>query len=231
MKEQKLKRYRLGVSRTFPSTHPRGGEETYFVYKILTALFPNETLFPVTCNECGWESWSNLAEGGGQIADTGEYGDIYCPKCHSNQLDDTSENSFMYYKENENIWEKFHTIRNNYDLWVKRMAEVQAGRAVIEIYYWDGKPRHKGSKQVVFATLDKYSGCGVQRVYFAINTLELPFIDNFEEKQSLTDVQGIHILNQLAKNDGLLLDDFSAWFKNYDLSMPKAIIQFTNFRY
>lgn len=222
MKEQKIKRYRLGVSRTFPSTHPIGGEETYFVYKILTALFPNETLFPVTCNECGWESWSNLAEGGGQIADTGEYGDIYCPKCHSNQLDDTSENSFMYYKENENIWEKFHTIRNNYDLWVKRMAEVQSGRAVIELFYWSGKPYR--SKQVVFAVLDENSGCGVQELDFMADNIERPCI--FGNGYAVRS----HI-SILAYNDGLSLDDFKAWFKNYDLSKPKAIIQFTNLRY
>lgn len=176
MKKQKLKRYRLGVSRNFPSTHPKKGQATGFINSILNAI---------------------------EKIPFNPYADKF----------------------------KLHTIRNNYELWAKRMAEVQSGRAVIEIYYWDGKPRHKGSKQVVFAVLDKDSGCGVQRVYFAINTLELPFIDNFEEKQSLTDAEGIHILNKLAKNDGLSIDDFKAWFKNYDLSTPKAIIQFTNFRY
>ena len=35
----------------------------------------------------------------------------------------------------------------------------------------------------------------------------------------------------ISKNDGLLLDDFKAWFKGYDLSEPMAIIQFTKFRY
>lgn len=38
-------------------------------------------------------------------------------------------------------------------------------------------------------------------------------------------------LTALAKNDGLSLEDFKAWFKNYDLSEPLAIIQFTKFRY
>ena len=187
MKAQKIKRYRLGVSRNFPTTHARKGEQTWFIQAILNELNNHkETL--ITCYDENYKETNILIS-----------------------------------------HRKLHTCRANYELWVKRMAEVLAGRAVIELFYWSGKPYN--SKQVVFATLDKYSGCGVQRVYFAINTLELPFIDNFEEKQSLTDVQGIHILNQLAKNDGLLLDDFSAWFKNYDLSMPKAIIQFTNFRY
>ena len=36
---------------------------------------------------------------------------------------------------------KSHTIRSNYELWSKRMAEVQAGRAVIELFYWEDKAR------------------------------------------------------------------------------------------
>ena len=39
------------------------------------------------------------------------------------------------------------------------------------------------------------------------------------------------LLIDLAKNDGLSLDDFKAWFKSYDLSQPMAIIHFTSFRY
>jgi hypothetical protein len=35
----------------------------------------------------------------------------------------------------------------------------------------------------------------------------------------------------IATNDGLSEDDFKAWFEGYDLSKPKAVIQFTNFRY
>ena len=36
---------------------------------------------------------------------------------------------------------------------------------------------------------------------------------------------------QLAKNDGLSLEEFKEWFKGYDLSQPMAIIHFTRFRY
>ena len=36
---------------------------------------------------------------------------------------------------------------------------------------------------------------------------------------------------ELAKNDGLSLEDFTAWFKGYDLSETMAIIHFTPFRY
>ena len=173
MKEQKLKRYRLGVSRTFPSTHQRKGEETYFVVKIMSGL--------------------------------GKFNDEIGNATHASQ-----------------IIPKFHTIRNNYDLWVKRMAEVQSGRAVIELFYWSDKPYR--SKQVVFAVLDENSGCGVQELDFIADNIERPCI--FGNGYAVRS----HI-SILAYNDGLSLDDFKAWFKNYDLSTPKAIIQFTNLRY
>ena len=35
----------------------------------------------------------------------------------------------------------------------------------------------------------------------------------------------------VAQNDGLSLEDWLSWFKNYDHTKPLAIIHFTNFRY
>lgn len=101
------------------------------------------------------------------------------------------------------------------------MAEVQAGKAVIDVYYWDGKPYGKGVKQVVFATLDKDSGCGVQRVVFIDGDITRPLV-GWDIEPETTD---------MAKNDGLPFDDFKAWFEGYDLSLPMAIIHFTKFRY
>lgn len=117
---------------------------------------------------------------------------------------------------------KLHTIRANYPLWEKRMKEVQEGRAVIELFYWSDKPYR--SKQIVFATLDKDSGCGVQKLTSCSDLFGMAQcrIDNSTQ----ADFRGM-----LSKNDGLSLEDFKAWFKNYDLSEPLAIIQFTKFRY
>lgn len=181
MKEQKLKRYRLGVSRTFPSTHPRKGEETGFVNAILKSL---------NCPDC-----------------TPPDVEDYCNGCRTKI--------------------KRHTIRNNYELWVKRMVEVQAGRAVIELFYWSVKPYHKdknGIGQVVFATLDKDSGCGVQMVWFENNDVCIIENENYKERRFIQ-------WSDLCKNDGLNIVDFENWFKGYDLSQPMAIIHFTNFRY
>ena len=175
MKTQKIKRYRLGVSRTFPTTHPRKGELTYFKQKIELALMKQEN--------------PNL-----EIK--------------------------AQYPNGVELEPKIHTIRANHQLWAKRMAEVQAGRAVIELFYWSEKPYK--SKQIVFATLDNDSGCGVQKLDLIFG-IEKPWVIN-ENKISIE-------TNRLAKNDGLSLDDFKAWFKGYDLSKPMAIIHFTKLRY
>lgn len=167
MKPEKIKRYRLGVSRNFPTTHPRKGDPTQFEAKIQFAL-------------------------------------------HNNKF-----------------WQKLHTIRANYPLWEKRMKEVKAGRAVIELFYWEDKPYR--SKQIVFAVLDKDSGCGVQELDMSIFLSHSMGFVNFKEL-TFSGAKEIDI-KTLAKNDGLSLEDFKAWFKKYDLSQPMAIIHFTSFRY
>jgi len=160
MKTPKIKRYRLGVSRYFPSTHARKGEPTGFVDFILAG-------------------------------------------------------------------DKIHTIRGNYELWAKRMAEVQAGRAIIELFYWTGKPYHKdenGVGQVVFATLGKEDGVGIQRIDLAEEFFKTNWIVGQAEFSD-------QLLSTVAQHDGLSLEDFKAWFEGYDLSEPMAIIHLTNFRY
>lgn len=225
MKTTKIKRYRLGFSRNFPKTHSKAGQKTYFEFKILASVY-HETYFPVECTNCGWKGWSHLANGGSQIADTGDYSDIYCPKCGTENLEDIAEYEMTYYRNNENIWPKLHTIRGDYKLWKKRMAEVQAGSAVIELFYFEGKTCN--SPQVVFATLDKDSGCGVQEISFFSglkgNSEGRIHTDPFDPtKRVLTTI--------IAKNDGLSTEDFKELFKIYNLEQTFAIIHFTSFRY
>ena len=115
---------------------------------------------------------------------------------------------------------KIHTIRANYDLWKKRIDEINAGEAVLSLRYWTGKPYK--SKQKDFATICK-GGIGVQKLGFSSGKIHYPFIA--ADKASSLDVELI------AHNDGLSLSDFEAWFKGYDLSKAMAIIHFTDFRY
>ena len=46
-------------------------------------------------------------------------------------------------------------------------------------------------------------------------------------------IDGRHIdcAEMLSKNDGLTVEDWRNWFKDYDLSLPLVIIHFTPFRY
>lgn len=191
MTAQKIKRYRLGVSRKFPKGHPRAGESTNFVEKIFTSF---DRI--ILCSHCGF---------------------IRLCRGHSHCV-----------QASLNYDQKLHTIRSNYPLWEKRMKEVHVGRAVIELFYWEGKQRHKGSKQIVFATLDKDSGCGLQEIIF-IGKISCVVGGYKETKDDL--VGNIIHAKEIAKNDGLSIDDFKAWFKSYDLSKPMAIIHFTKFRY
>lgn len=181
MKTQKIKRYRLGVSRNFPITHPKKGKPTYFIEKIQLSL-------------------NLLMEAPGDFV-----------------ID---------------LDHKLHTCRANYPLWEKRMAEVQAGRAVIELFYWSGKPYHKdenGIGQVVFATLNKDSGCGIQELDLSLFVSHKMAFANSTNPEYTSAVPILPSL--IAQNDGLSLDDFKAWFKSYDLSNTMAIIHFTSFRY
>ena len=149
-----MKTYVLTVSRTFPKTHKRAGEQTWFVEKI------NEAGMPI------------------------------------------SDEPIM--------GKKIHTIRANYELWKKRIDEVQKGNAIISIRYWSGKPYN--SKQVEICQLNRFSGIGLEEVI-------IPCMNDIDH------------IKQLAKNDGLSLEDFEEWFKKYDFSKPLAIIHFTAFRY
>jgi len=130
---------------------------------------------------------------------------------------------------------KLHTCRKNYPLWVKRMKNVNEGRAVIDLYYWKLKGGRftEGNKKVVFATLDHTSGCGVQELSFYLTydgealteTVSKPFVFSKEANG----IPPVIPLDILATNDGLSPTDFKEWFKTYD--EPLAIIQFTKFRY
>ncbi len=124
---------------------------------------------------------------------------------------------FTGFPEDIFLEEKIHTIRANYDFWKKRIDEVTEGKAMLSLRYWSDKPYN--SKQITFLDLYK-SDVGIQKIEFDPH-LGI-FIDDYD-----SDIN----LEEIAKNDGLSLKDFKAWFKGYDLSEPMAIIHFTSFRY
>lgn len=118
---------------------------------------------------------------------------------------------------------KVHTIRANYNLWEARIKEVQEGNAVLSIRQWSGIPYR--SKQNEITELSKEDGVGIQKLTFNKDSNGMFFLEDY-------DIDGKYIeLDKLASNDGLLTEDWSRWFKKYDLSKPMAVIHFTSFRY
>jgi hypothetical protein len=126
-------------------------------------------------------------------------------------VDDADDTSIKIYER------KIHTIRANYPLWGKRIAEVERGEACLSIRQWTGKPYH--SKQVEIARLTKVDGVGIQKAELT-NDLAECIIG--ERHYSYVDI---------ARNDGLRPADWLDWFKGYELTQPMAIIHFTKFRY
>ena len=120
---------------------------------------------------------------------------------------------------------KLHTIRANYPLWEKRIREVQNGKAVLSVRQWSGRPY--ASKQVETASLSALDGVGIQQLdidnLYGVNRY---YVWGMDFRYCMEIPPGI-----IAANDGLSLDDWLAWFKDYGRAKPLAIIHFTPFRY
>jgi hypothetical protein len=114
------------------------------------------------------------------------------------------------------IWdnEKLHTFRANYELWVKRAENINAGLAILSVRQWTDKPYRSKQKQEFTQTK------------LTIQKAEL--IDNNTMR-----IDGKHYDlsdGYIANNDGLSLNDFREWFKKYP-KKPLALIHFTNLKY
>lgn len=121
---------------------------------------------------------------------------------------------------------KIHTIRTNVALWARRMNEVEAGEACLSIREWSGRPYN--SKQVEIARLTKEDGVGMQVLENKLYDSVVGSYMNAKTPCATYDSQPS--AHYIAKNDGLSLDDWLAWFKGCkDASL--AIIHFTPFRY
>lgn len=211
MKKPKI--HQLILSSAFLKDHPRYGQPTYFAEKILKSLHPNDTFYPAQCDDCKRMFFSN------NCPDTDD--DPLCPFCGKNHLSDIDMSLREEYYLNK-FDPKLHTIRADYEEWKRKIDEVNRGEAVLRVICWSGEPYN--SKQLLIATLDKYSGCVVQKLLFEQSNINTPIVN---EENWYKGYQ----LNTISKNDGLSLDDFKSWFRSYDLSKPMAIIHFTKFRY
>ena len=115
-------------------------------------------------------------------------------------------------------YDKIHTIRGNYDLWAKRFEKINAGKAILSVRIWEGKPYK--SKQLEIFKYDYTHKIGVEKILF----------DDYLYSCQINEKRFGNMWD-LSKNDGLSDEDFEDWFKKYDLSKTMAIIHFTDFRY
>lgn len=121
-------------------------------------------------------------------------------------------------------YDKVHTIRGNYPLWKKRFEQIDKGEAILSVRIWTGKPYQ--SKQAEIFKYDKTRGIGLEIVNH-LDDLGFACIAK-ESSYHYTRTP----TSELAKNDGLSLEDFKDWFGHNDLNnKQRVIIHFTDFRY
>lgn len=175
------------VSRVFQQTHPRKGQETLFIEKVLKSLQPDATYYMCQCEKCGWMGMSYACAGGGQIADTGDYDDPLCPKCFSNRLNEPDTLPDLgYYLNKDGVFPKHHTIRAG-----KRWKT--GDKAVLKV--WSDKPYRSKTIQITPP---------LELVVYDIE------IDAFGD--AIIDGKYFHDAELVAKNDGLSFVDWSYWF-------------------
>lgn len=133
----------------------------------------------------------------------------------------TSKGQQTHFVAKISIGQKIHTIRSNYDLWAKRLKQVEDGLAYLSVRTWSGKPYN--SKQEEQFSFHNTHGVGLESV-----KIDKDFNFWIEKRK------GIHVVvepGRLAENDGLQTPDFKDWFKSYEINKSMAVIHFTNFRY
>lgn len=163
------------------------------------------------------------------------------------------------FKEKVKNGTKRHTCRCNYDYWKDRIARLQERNGVLSIRQWGGKPYEKGSNTEKVLDVPA-SMVEVQRL---VMTREKEVIKHYYDGEIepiaettvynfFAEVEGTPIdVATLAKNDGLSLEDFKAWFNPVfdeyarqvqltkdgeviepsELALTFAVIHFTTFRY
>ena len=110
---------------------------------------------------------------------------------------------------------KIHTIRANYEKWKRKIDQIKNGEAVLSIREWQGVPYHSKQNYLFY--------------YNQEDALEVSKLTKEENGYLINDTIRVSE-EELAKNDGLTLDEFQEWFKVFP-SEPMAIIHFTGFRY
>ncbi len=111
--------------------------------------------------------------------------------------------------------DKVHTIRPNYEKWKEKIEEVKSGKAELVLKQWEGRPYH--------STPNKLS------IYDDKDDVDVSKLTKTADGFFVNDTKKVEP-EDLAKNDGLSLQDFEDWFKVFPTE-PMAILHFNSFRY
>ena len=111
--------------------------------------------------------------------------------------------------------EKVHTIRPNYEKWKEKIEEVKSGKAELVLKQWEGRPYHSTPNKLF--------------IFDAKDDVEVSKLTKTADGFFVNDTKKVEP-EDLAKNDGLSLQDFEDWFKVFPTE-PMGIIHFNSFRY
>lgn len=107
-------------------------------------IIPTGTYFVAECGECGFKGSSEEWLGGGQIADTGDYGDCYCPVCNSVELGDAEDD--IYIDQREFLLKKIVQLNEKYSeidfLLFEEKQQVQSLTTDRDLYKKESEANH-----------------------------------------------------------------------------------------
>lgn len=114
---------------------------------------------------------------------------------------------------------KIHTVRgNNKNLWDQRVDQIKAGKKYLSVREWSGRPYNSEQREIA-----QHQNVGLQHITITNSTDD-------SEPQCWVDDKKVSI-REIAKNDGLSVEDFVEWFLKETNVFEGVIIHFTNFRY
>lgn len=104
------------------------------------------------------------------------------------------------FEDKMNRGEKIHTIRGNRKgVWDKRYSDIASGRKYLSIREWEGRPYNSQQREI-----GRRDEIGLQKITMIYGTDDAV-------PQAWVDDRQVPV-EELAKNDGLSMEDFVNWF-------------------
>ncbi len=115
---------------------------------------------------------------------------------------------------------KITTMRGKYAKWLKRIEEINEGKAYLSLRVWDGASYGKGVKQ---REIKRLYHAGIQEIEVSCSRINIHSV-SIDGQQDLR-------LPTIASNDGLSVHNMLDWLCPNGEPFSGCIIHFTNFRY